>query len=154
LGIDPALMEEHIATDIGVAGIAEQMARRAGTCAFLGNVSRLVCDTNRREDDPAAIPEASDGRGIPGNDGIDREARLARFHRPFHEALAKLLDEAPPALTLILHSYTTALAVDPESHRPWHCGLLYDQDDRGARLAEPLLEADGFIVGDQLPYSG
>jgi predicted N-formylglutamate amidohydrolase len=154
LGVDPALMKQHIAVDIGVSGIAEKMAARAGTVAFLGNVSRLVCDTNRRADDPAAIPETSDGRAIPGNADIDRHARLARFHRPFHEALSRLLDEAPPALTLILHSYTTTLAVDPGSHRPWHCGLLYDEDERGARLAQPLLEADGFIVGDQLPYSG
>lgn len=154
LGIDASLMEEHIAVDIGVEGIAEKMASRPGTAAFLGNVSRLVCDTNRRADDPAAIPEMSDGRTIPGNAEIDREARLARFHHPFHEALSRLMDEFPPALTLILHSYTTALAVDPDSHRPWHCGLLYDEDPRGARLAQPLLEAEGFIVGDQLPYSG
>jgi len=154
LGIDPALMQEHIAVDIGVAGIAEKMTARPGTAAFLGNVSRLVCDTNRRAGDPAAIPEMSDGRALPGNVGIDREARLARFHHPFHEALSRLMDDNPPALTLILHSYTTALAVDPESHRPWHCGLLYDEDPRGARLAQPLLEAEGFVVGDQLPYSG
>ena len=154
LGIDAALMHEHIAVDIGVAGIAEKMCKREGTAAFLGNVSRLVCDTNRRASDPAAIPEASDGREIRGNLGIDREGRLARYHHPFHEALSRLMDDYPPSLTLILHSYTTALAVDPQSHRPWHCGLLYDEDPRGARLAQPLLEAEGFVVGDQLPYSG
>ncbi|MEZ5743217.1 MAG: N-formylglutamate amidohydrolase, partial [Sphingomonadaceae bacterium] len=125
-----------------------------GTAAFLGNVSRLVCDTNRRESDPAAIPEASDGHPIPGNIGIDREARLARFHRPFNAALDALLDETPPALTLVLHSYTTSLRTRPDEGRPWHCGLLYDQDERGARLAQPLLEADGLLVGDQVPYSG
>lgn len=32
--------------------------------------------------------------------------------------------------------------------------MLYNEDDRGARLAIPLLEAEGLIVGDQLPYSG
>jgi len=154
LGIDPALMTEHIAVDIGVAGVAERMAANEGTAAFLGNVSRLVCDTNREEHDPAAIPEISDGRAIPGNLAIDREARLARFHRPFHQALERIMDDHPPALTLILHSFTPQLAADPEGHRPWHCGLLYDQDDRGARLAQPLLEADGLHVGDQLPYSG
>lgn len=154
LGVDPALMSEHIAIDIGVAGIAEAMAQRGGTFALLGNVSRLVCDTNRRESDPAVIPEISDGRAIPGNVGIDREARLARFHRPFHAKLTELLDAAPPALVLILHSYTPALASAPHEIRPWHCGLLYDQDDRGARAAQPLLEAEGLIVGDQLPYSG
>lgn len=154
LGIDPTLMNEHIAVDIGVAGIAEMMAAREGTAALLGNVSRLVCDTNRTEADPASIPEVSDGRAIPGNVGIDREARLARFHRPFHAMLTRLLEETPPALTLILHSYTERLATEPDAIRPWHCGLLYDNDDRGARAAFPLLEAEGLIVGDQLPYSG
>ena len=154
LGIDPALMNEHIAVDIGVAGIAGIMAGREGTAALLGNVSRLVCDTNRTESDPAAIPELSDGRTIPGNVGIDREARLARFHRPFHAKLTELLEGTPPALTLILHSYTPCLATEPDKIRPWHCGLLYDNDDRGARAAFPLLEAEGLIVGDQLPYSG
>jgi predicted N-formylglutamate amidohydrolase len=154
LGVDPALMDEHVAIDIGVAGIAEQMARNAGTAALLGAVSRLVCDTNRRESDPAVIPETSDGHAIPGNRGIDREARLACFHRPFHAKLTELLESAPPALVLILHSYTPALASAPDEPRPWHCGLLYDEDERGARAAMPLLEADGLIVGDQLPYSG
>jgi len=32
--------------------------------------------------------------------------------------------------------------------------VLYNQDDRAARLAIPLLEAEGLCVGDQLPYSG
>lgn len=154
LGIDPALMREHIAMDIGVAGIAAIMARNPGVAALLGNVSRLVCDTNRTEDDPAAIPVQSDGHPIPGNVGIDREARLARFHRPFHARLTELLEDTPPLLTLILHSYTPSLRTDPGALRPWHCGLLYDRDDRGARAAFPLLEAEGLIVGDQLPYSG
>jgi predicted N-formylglutamate amidohydrolase len=154
LGIDPALMQEHIAVDIGVGGVGEKMATNPGIAAFLGNVSRLVCDTNRDEDDPAAIPVASDGHVIPGNLGIDREARLDRFHRPYHQALSQLLDEIPQALTLILHSYTPCLKSNPEGQRPWHCGLLYDQDDRGARHAIRLLEAEGLIVGDQEPYSG
>lgn len=154
LGVDAALMDQHIAIDIGVAGIAELMAQENGTAALLGNVSRLVCDTNRREIDPASIPERSDGHAIPGNIGIDREARLARFHRPFHAKLTELLEDVPPALVVILHSYTPCLASVPDQVRPWHCGLLCDQDDRGARAAQPLLEADGLIVGDQLPYSG
>lgn len=154
LGIAPDLMDQHIAIDIGVAGIAERMAQKAGTAALLGHVSRLVCDTNRTEQDPASIPEKSDGHAIPGNVGIDREARLARFHRPFHDRLTDLLEGTPPALTLILHSYTPCLASTPGEPRPWHCGLLYDNDDRGARAAFPLLEAEGLIVGDQLPYSG
>jgi predicted N-formylglutamate amidohydrolase len=32
--------------------------------------------------------------------------------------------------------------------------VLYNADDRAARIAIPLLAAEGLIVGDQLPYSG
>jgi len=156
LGIDPALLEEHVAIDIGVAEVAELMACRPGTAAFLGNVSRLVCDFNREEDAPAVIPHVSDGHAIPGNlfDLVGREERLARFHRPFHETLAALLDAAPPALILSLHSFTPSLRSQPGESRPWHVGVLYNEDDRAARLAIPLLAAEGLVVGDQQPYSG
>src|SRR6187399_467877 len=155
LGIDPALLSEHVAVDIGVAEVAACMVR-PGVAAFLGNVSRLVCDFNREEDAPAAIPHASDGHAIPGNlfDLARREDRLARFHRPFHEALAALLDAAPPALILSLHSFTPSLRSQPGESRPWQVGVLYNEDDRAARLAIPLLAAEGLVVGDQQPYSG
>ena len=156
LGIDPALLTEHVAIDIGVAEVATRMARTPGIAAFLGNVSRLVCDFNREEDAPAVIPHSSDGHAIPGNlfDIEGREERLARFHRPYHEALAALLDAAPPALILSLHSFTPSLKSQPEETRPWHVGVLYNTDDRAARLAIPLLKAEGLVVGDQQPYSG
>lgn len=155
LGIDPALLDQHIAVDIGVAGVAELMVRDTGCAAFLGNVSRLVCDFNRDEHQPAVIPIASDGHAIPGNalDHEAHEARLARFFRPYHDALEALLAEHPPALILSLHSFTPQLASSDEP-RPWHCGVLYNADERGARLAIPLLAAAGLTVGDQLPYSG
>lgn len=156
LGIDPAMLTEHVAIDLGVAEVAERMARTPGIAAFLGNVSRLVCDFNREEDAPAVIPHASDGCQIPGNlfDIAEREDRLARFHRPFHDALAALLDAAPPALILSLHSFTPSLKSRPGEARPWHVGVLYNEDDRAARVAIPLLAADGLVVGDQQPYSG
>lgn len=156
LGIDPARLNEHIAVDLGVASVAETMATRPGTAAWLANVSRLVCDLNRDDQAPGAVPVASDGHDIPGNhlDQAGREARLARFFRPYHEGLAALLDKVPPALILSLHSFTPRLASDPEQQRPWQVGVLYNEDDRAARIAIPLLEAEGLIVGDQLPYSG
>lgn len=156
LGVPPALLDEHVAIDIGVAGVAERMAAHAGTAAFLGNVSRLVCDYNRDEHAPGVVPVASDGHAIPGNalDHAGREARLDRFFRPYHAALADLLDAAPPQLILSLHSFTPRLASDPGQARPWQVGVLYNQDDRAARIAIPLLAAQGLIVGDQEPYSG
>jgi predicted N-formylglutamate amidohydrolase len=32
--------------------------------------------------------------------------------------------------------------------------VLYNQDDRAARIAIPMLAAEGLNVGDNLPYSG
>lgn len=154
LGIDPALMDEHIAIDIGVGPIGELMAQHAGIAAFQGNVSRLVCDFNRAEHDFASIPETSDGREIPGNFLVDREARLERFYRPYHNALRAILENTPQALILSLHSFTPRLESDPEQHRPWECGVLYNADDRAARVAIDLLQAEGLVVGDNEPYSG
>ena len=155
LGIDPALLLQHIAVDIGVEAIGAIMAQRPGIAAFQGGVSRLVCDFNREEHAPAVVPIASDGHAIPGNalDHAGHQARLARFFQPYHAGLARVLDDTPPALILSLHSFTPQLATNDEP-RPWHCGVLYNHDERAARIAIPLLEADGLVVGDQQPYSG
>ncbi len=155
LGIAPELLDQHIAVDIGVAEVGRIMADRAGIAAFQGNVSRLVCDFNREEHAPAVIPIASDGHAIPGNalDHAGHQARLARFFHPYHAALADLLDDVPQALILSLHSFTPRLATSDEA-RPWQVGVLYNQDDRAARIAIPMLEAEGLMVGDQQPYSG
>jgi predicted N-formylglutamate amidohydrolase len=155
LGIDPTLLTQHIAVDLGVAEVGALMAQRPGTAAFQGNISRLVCDLNRDPHAPAVIPIASDGHAIPGN-AISHDAHLARlmrFHQPYQAALGELLDSVPPALILSLHSFTPSLASSDEQ-RPWQVGVLYNEDDRAARLAIPMLAADGLVVGDQQPYSG
>lgn len=155
LGVAPDLLNQHIAIDIGVGAIGELMAQRPGFAAFQGNVSRLVCDFNRDEHLPTVVPDTSDGHAIPGNrlDPAGHEARLARFFRPYHAALEDLLASTPQALILSLHSFTPCLASSDEP-RPWHVGVLYNEDDRAARIAIPMLAAEGLNVGDQLPYSG
>ena len=65
-----------------------------------------------------------------------------------------MLDGAPPALIVSLHSFTPSLRSRPDEARPWQVGVLYNRDDRAARLAIPLLVAEGLVVGDQQPYSG
>jgi predicted N-formylglutamate amidohydrolase len=156
LGIAPELLGQHMAYDIGVAEVGALLAARAGFAAFQCGFSRLVLDVNRDEHAASVIPHASDGHEIPGNvlDEAGHSARIARFHRPYHAALASVLDDRPPALILSIHSFTPRLASDPGGARPWHVGVLYNADDRGARLALPLLEAEGLCVGDQQPYSG
>ena len=153
LGLPDRLLHEHIALDIGTEAIAELLERDHAIPAHIAAVSRLVCDLNREEDALGLVPEASDGHPIPGNVGADREGRLDRFHRPYHTALADWLERSEPALILSLHSFTPRLETSDVA-RPWQVGVLYNTDDRAARIAIPLLEAEGLMVGDNLPYSG
>ncbi|WP_298396697.1 N-formylglutamate amidohydrolase [Sphingobium sp.] len=154
LGIDPALLQEHIAIDIGVAEVSGLLAAQLGCSAILGGVSRLVIDLNREEDAPGLLPVMSDGHAIPGNRGVDLADRMLRFHHPYHHQVAALLERMSSPFILSVHSFTPQLASDPGQQRPWDIGILYNQDDRAARIAIPLLEVAGLRVGDQLPYSG
>jgi predicted N-formylglutamate amidohydrolase len=149
LGIDGALLSTHIGWDIGVAALAHAL----GAPLFLGNVSRLVIDLNRDPHDPGLVPRASDGHDIPGNHG-DVSDRLATYWQPYHDALAAQIARTRLMLLVSLHSFTPSLSSRPDEVRPWEIGVLYNRDDRAARIAIPLLERAGVIVGDQLPYSG
>lgn len=156
LGIAPELLGQHIAIDLGVAEVAAALNQRLGIPAILGGISRLVVDLNREEDAPHIIPTASDGHAIPGNaiSHEARRARIARFWQPYHTKVSALIDELAPNLLISLHSFTPRLETQPDVKRPWEIGILYNNDDRAARIAIPLLEAQGVLVGDQLPYSG
>ena len=153
LGIDPKLLDEHIAVDIGVNGVAHRLARRHRIPAHIATVSRLVCDLHRKEDEPAVVPSESDGHLIPGNIGANIDRRLDLYHRPYHEALGEMIDRVRPKLLLAVHSFTPELATSSQE-RPWEIGLLYNQDDRAARHAIRLFGQQGLTVGDNEPYSG
>jgi predicted N-formylglutamate amidohydrolase len=149
LGIDPALLETHIAWDIGAAALA----RRLRYPTFLAQVSRLVIDLNRDQIAEAVVPIKSDGIAIPGN-LRDVTTRVAAYWQPYHSALERKIAETKPHLLVSLHSFTPNLASQPYEARPWQIGILYNEDQRAARIAISLLETAGVIVGDQLPYSG
>ena len=149
LGIDRALLTTHIGWDIGVAALAQALQAPS----FLGNVSRLVIDLNRDPDDPDLVPLTSDGHDIPGNHG-DTSDRLATFWHPYHDDLAARIEAVQPTLIVSLHSFTPQLSTSVGHGRPWEVGVLYNNDDRAARIAIPLLGAAGIVTGDQQPYSG
>lgn len=153
LGIPHELLNEHIAVDIGVEGVAERMALRHNIPAHLATISRLVCDFHREEDHPSLVPQDSDGHLIPGNIGANIDARLDRFYRPYHTALAEWLDGIEPSLIVSLHSFTPAMR-SCDKPRPWEVALLYNQDDRAARHAIRMFGELGLTVGDNEPYSG
>jgi predicted N-formylglutamate amidohydrolase len=156
LGIAPALLDQHIAIDLGVEPLGRALCAALDCPGILGGVSRLVIDFNREEHAPHIIPIASDGHAIPGNaiDHDPRVSRIERFWKPYHQRIADQIAAQKPKLLISLHSFTPQLATAPEEARPWEVGILYNQDDRAARIALPLLAAADVLVGDQLPYSG
>lgn len=153
LGVTPSLLNEHIAIDIGVEGVVQRLAHRHDMPAHLATVSRLVIDLHREEGHSGVVPSESDGHLVPGNIGADIDARLDRFHRPYHAALGDWLDRMNPELILSIHSFTPKLATS-EKQRPWEVALLYNQDDRAARHAIRFFSELGYNVGDNEPYSG
>ena len=153
LGVPQSLLSTHIAWDIGAAGVVERMARRHDIPAHLGTVSRLVIDLHREEGAPGLIPESSDGHLIAGNIGADRQSRVAKWYRPYHDALGEWLVDVDPGLVLSIHSFTPQLESDP-AERPWEISLLFNEDDRAARHAMRLFAELGCTVGENVPYSG
>jgi len=156
LGLAPELLDTHIAIDIGVAELAAALCERLGIPAILGNVSRLVVDLNREDHAPHIIPIASDGHAIAGNalPHDERLARIERYWRPYHDKIARTIAAMRPRMLVSLHSFTPRLATQPDEERPWEIGILYNNDDRAARIAIAAFEAKGVLVGDQRPYSG
>lgn len=159
LGVSEPDTWEHIAWDIGAGELTRQLALQLEAPAILCSWSRLVIDCNRRLDHPDAFITVSDGIPVPANARLaeaDRRWRIKTIFEPYHAAIAARLDAmaaggSPPALVSV-HSFTPLLG---EQARPWHAGVLWDQD---GRLALPLLEqlrsVEGLHVGDNEPYSG
>lgn len=156
LGIDESLLNDHIAVDIGVKTVSEMMVKNLGIAAILAAQSRLVIDLNRREDDPSLIPLESDGIYISGND-IDedqKQERISRFHKPYHDKVAQIIAKYPPSIIIALHSFTPILRTDPNLDRPWDAGVMYGPTETASKLAIEHLLSYGLMVGDQLPYTG
>ena len=154
LAIDSRHLDEHVAVDIGVAGVAERLVAGGGFQAILATVSRLVIDLNREPDSPGLVPVASDGIAIAGNVGADVSARLSRFYHPYHAKVEKMAAALHEPFILSIHSFTPSLASRPEEERPWQIGILYNEDERAAPIAIAVLRDLGLHVGDQQPYSG
>ncbi len=159
LGLADAASRRHIAWDIGAADLARALSDRLRAPAVLAGYSRLVIDCNRRLEDPSCFLTVSDGDPVPGNVGLSPEAiraRAAACYEPYHKAIAQRLRDVRrrgevPALVAV-HSFTPSMGGQA---RPWHIGVLWDQD---GRIPLPLLERlraePGLVVGDNEPYSG
>lgn len=130
LGLDPADLAGHHAWDEGAAELAEALSRALGAPLCLGEVSRLVVDLNRAEANPQVIPAESFGLQVPGNRRLaimERERRLARYHRPYRARVRAAVEAALAArgrcLHLSVHSFSAVLS---ERRREVEVGVLFD----------------------------
>lgn len=158
LGLDDAALAQHVAIDIGAAGITRALAQALDCPAIFGCWSRLVVDLNRAPERHDLIVVENDGIAVPGNDALDvaeRARRIERYHRPYHQAIAAHLqsleaDGVTPALVAV-HSFTPVLE---GTVRPWQVGVVWQV---AAPWLQPLIDAlaaQGLLVGDNEPYDG
>lgn len=159
LGLPASAFERHIAYDIGAEALTRALAARLSAPAVHSCFSRLLIDPNRGEDDPTVIMKISDGAIVSGNHPIEPdeiETRLSRYYRPYHHAVAQVLDDclatgvAP--MVFSIHSFTPAWKGVP---RPWEAALLWDADPRLPKfLIEGLRQDPALTIGDNEPYDG
>jgi predicted N-formylglutamate amidohydrolase len=155
LGLPAPERARHIAWDIGAAAIAEILARRFEAPAVICGTSRLVIDCNRHPEDPASIPEISDGTAIPGNRHLtarDRTHRIARWFIPYHDAIeAEIAAARTEPVLLSVHSMTDTMK---GVARPWPIAISWQRDER---LSRPMIDAlqrrIAEPVGDNQPYA-
>jgi predicted N-formylglutamate amidohydrolase len=159
LGLSAADRTRHIAWDIGVRALGEHVAAVLDATFVHQPFSRLVIDCNRDPRSPDSVVPVSDGTRVPGNAGLDGEARERRrlaIHAPYHARVAAEIalrrrPATPGPMIVALHSFTPALGDAP---RPWHVGVLHDAGDtRATRAMLTCLRQQGDItVGDNQPY--
>ena len=160
LGLPAGEFDRHIAYDIGVEMVTRGLAARLRAPAVMATYSRLLIDPNRGEDDPTLIRQLYDGTIVPANypmSAAERERRLERYYRPYHDAVGALVASVAQAsgaapFIVSVHSFTPSMQ---SRRRPWEIGILWDSDPRAV---EPMLEAlradPALTVGDNEPYDG
>ncbi|MEO1206677.1 MAG: N-formylglutamate amidohydrolase [Pseudomonadota bacterium] len=159
LGLPPEQLVRHIAYDIGAAEVTRLLSEALDAPAVMTRYSRLLIDPNRGDDDPTLIMRISDGAVVPGNKVLsdaEWQKRKTKYYDPYHETIDRVIDtcsasgQAP--MLFSIHSFTETWR---GRQRPWHCGVLWDEDDR---LPLPLLgalRAEGdILVGENEPYTG
>jgi len=161
LGLSDAELARHIGWDIGAADVTYRLSDRLGAPAVLAGYSRLAIDCNRSLDHSDLILAESDRTPVPGNAGLaaaQRQARIDALFRPYHAAVDEQVDrlrslcrpgETPVVISI--HSFTPVFV---GIERPWHIGVLWNDDPRlPVPLIARLRQERDLRVGDNEPYS-
>ena len=158
LGISESELSRHIGWDIGGLDAALELAKVLDAPLVASGYSRLVIDCNRWPGGEGSTPEISDGTVIPANEDLSKEqvgARAEACFWPYHREVDRLLDamteNGRQVCLLVVHSFTPVMK---GFVRPWHVGVLWNDDPR---LPDPLLAElrrdPSLVVGDNEPYS-
>lgn len=155
LGLSQAQLQDHVAWDIGALGLAQKLSALLDAPLVAAPASRLLVDPNRAFDAPDLIPATAEGAPVPGNLNLtpdDREARVAAYHTPFHDAIGAILRAQTHLQALIaVHSFTPQLF---GRKRPWHAGMLHDADTRISDVMIEVLKSDpSLMIGRNEPYA-
>lgn len=158
LGLPERELTRHIAWDVGIAGVADQLSTALGAHLIAQRYSRLVIDCNRPPDAASSIPPISEATPVPGNENLSGEAAESRrklIFDPYHRRIGEIIDQRQarglPTVLVSLHSFTPVYA---GIARPWHIGTLYQHDSTLPPLLLQLLRAEAdLVVGDNEPYA-
>ncbi len=158
LGLGQEELESHIAWDPGALGVARSLSRLLDAPLIHATVSRLVLDLNRDPAAPDSIWTLSERTTIPGNlnlDTVERARRVREVYEAFHGIIDEFTDARKAAgqvsAVVSVHSFTPVYRDVP---RPWHIGLIFNEDERFARNVEAGLRSDpSLVVGMNQPYS-
>jgi predicted N-formylglutamate amidohydrolase len=158
LGVAEGELKRHIAWDIGVAGVAERLAKMLDAHLVAQRYSRLLIDCNRPPAAVSSIPVISEATTIPRNEGIsehERDARRREIFEPYHHRIDAVINgrlhDKRPTVLVSLHSFTPVYA---GVARPWHIGALYNRDTVLPHLLLKHLRAESdLVVGDNEPYA-
>jgi len=158
LGVPESELSRHIGWDIGGLDAAMELSKALDAPLIASGYSRLVIDCNRWPGGEGSIPEVSDGTPVPTNRALTKEqvdARAEACFWPYHREVDRLLDAMTAndrrICLLVMHSFTPVMN---GFERPWHVGVLWNDDPRlpGPLLAE-LRRDTSLVVGDNEPYS-
>lgn len=163
LGLTPAQLDQHIGWDQGAADLVQLLSDQLDCRAVLANYSRLLIDVNRDPalNEPSLIPEQSDNLVVPGNlnlSAAQRHERVLRISALYHQEIERQLNAlsaySPAPMLFSVHTFTPKMQSSAEP-RPWHAGMLWNQDPR---IAKPLMaylkRHQHLMIGDNEPYSG
>lgn len=158
LGISETDLSRHIGWDIGGLDAAIALSEALDAPLVASGYSRLVIDCNRWPGGEGSTPEVSDDVVVPANRRLTKEqveARAEACFWPYHREVDRLLDgmtaEGRKVCLLVVHSFTPAMK---GFVRPWHVGVLWNDDPRlPAPLLAELRRDPELVVGDNEPYS-